>query len=332
MNFDFINIIGTIYDNSINHVVALAEQIFDRKYTNRYGKTGLNQYEINKDLLDRINNIPEATEEKSKGCYTSLESLNELQPTPSVGDWAIVKNNNNWYLVKCETEGQWTLTNDEFKLGGDINLKGYLKEEDLSNFIKTINDQSLIITNQNDTNITIENSENQDIDLVSVEKDGLFSKSDYLDYLKIKEETLPKLRVDIDELYDLVGVNPEEIQGIIDKYNIIKEFVDSLDPNTDPLDGLLSNVAKLQGEVATLKSEVADLKKSRGMKHVVLTKRQYNKLSTYEEDTIYLIIEPDQQSQGWGLGDDLPIIIAANNNNNEEEVWKFGQAFPIIFE
>lgn len=53
---DFINIIGTFFDNSIEHVVALASQIKDLRLNK-------NQQDINEDIYNEIGEITEETEE-----------------------------------------------------------------------------------------------------------------------------------------------------------------------------------------------------------------------------------------------------------------------------
>ena len=50
---DFINIIGTLFDHSMEHVVALANQIKDLRLNK-------NQQDINEDIYNKINNIQRA--------------------------------------------------------------------------------------------------------------------------------------------------------------------------------------------------------------------------------------------------------------------------------
>lgn len=47
---DFVNIIGTLYDNSISHIIALAHQIKDLRL-------GKNQQEINEDVYDKLSDL-----------------------------------------------------------------------------------------------------------------------------------------------------------------------------------------------------------------------------------------------------------------------------------
>lgn len=62
MNISKINIIGTIFDNSSQHAVALADQILDEDY-----KGGTKQSVINKELKDRIGELATSLESLLKG-------------------------------------------------------------------------------------------------------------------------------------------------------------------------------------------------------------------------------------------------------------------------
>jgi hypothetical protein len=64
-----INIIGTIYDNSVQHTVALADQILDQSY-----KNGKKQNLINAELDERINSLNSQLN-NNKGFFASLEDL-----------------------------------------------------------------------------------------------------------------------------------------------------------------------------------------------------------------------------------------------------------------
>lgn len=59
---DFINIIGTIFDNSVEHVAALANQIKDLRL-------GKNQQDINEDIYNKI--------QEASGGGTALEELTQ---------------------------------------------------------------------------------------------------------------------------------------------------------------------------------------------------------------------------------------------------------------
>jgi hypothetical protein len=64
---DIINIIGTLFDNSVEHVVALANQIKDLRL-------GKNQQDINEDIYENITYLKDF-KEKSKGYFDSYSSL-----------------------------------------------------------------------------------------------------------------------------------------------------------------------------------------------------------------------------------------------------------------
>ena len=60
-------------------------------------------------------------------------------------------------------------------------------------------------------------------------------------------------------------------------------------------------------------------------KFIILTESQYEALTQYEPNVIYLITEGEEEtpSSGWHFGDSFPIILGGGN-------WSFGQNFPII--
>lgn len=336
---NFINIIGTLFDNSVNHVVAIANQIKDLRL-NR------NQQDINEDLFDRISRV-DAKKEKSKGLFPSLASLQNAVPEPSEGDWAIISDNSRFVVCRCETEGTWTVTQEEFNVG--IPLTEYPKKTDL----KTINNTSLIIdpTDPYDNNIQIEGGTSSSIiPIATSEQDGLLSKELYAELETIRTVTLVQMARDIDNIESLIGTNDLEIQNIINKYNIIKDFISNIDPNDDVLAQIMTSISSLQQDISdemlraineenSLKSRVRYLEEhgtggggsSDGYHHIVLTQEEYDALETYDNRTIYLIIA---SKDSWGLGDGLPIILASSSGTNNPPVsneWKFGQQFPIIF-
>ena len=60
------------------------------------------------------------------------------------------------------------------------------------------------------------------------------------------------------------------------------------------------------------------LRNNDGIKHVILSQTEYDMLTSYDNNTIYFIID-----QEWLLGDALPIILC-------EEHTELGQALPIM--
>lgn len=377
---DFINIIGTLFDNSVDHIVALAEQIKDLRL-------GKNQQDINEDIYNQIQ-IAKENKEKGKGYYDSYQSLVWNIPSPEIGDWAIVKNasNNRWYIYKCVVRGYWKETEEEYT--SDINLNEYPKKSEL----KTINGQP--IYGEGD----IETGDRYDI--ASQSNDGLLSKELYVQLLEMRNETLPQIQEHLDNLLLLFDdeQTPESIQGVIDRYNQICEFIASLgdsdngqvlqqiiaDINTlktdvesieedinnnvkrdltqvkdriselngaierinedmadadasvsekfvhvydrlqdieniagGNLEEIQNDISELNNTVDSIESDVSNLgdrvqqleqNPSRdSIKHIFITQSAYDALETYEEDTLYLIIEP---SGGSRLGEDtFPLIL-----------------------
>lgn len=332
---NFINIIGTLFDNSISHIVAIANQIWDLRL-NR------NQQDINEDLYDRISRV-DAKKEKSKGFFPSLASLQNAEPEPLVGDWATISENSKIIVCRCETEGIWTKTSEEVSL--EVPLYEYAKRNDL----KTINGQAILIDSSNplDNNIQVEGGEQGFIPIASSESDGLLSKELYNEWDTLKTTTIIELDRRIENLESLVNTNDLEIQNIITKYNVIKDFISNINPNSDVLSQIITDISSLQNAITvettralseenSLKSRVKYLEQNgtEGFHHIILTQAEYDALNSYDNRTIYLIIS---SRDSWGLGDPLPIILASENSEQEnpepeDTTWKFGQQFPIIFE
>ena len=237
---DLINIIGTLFDNSVDHIVALAEQIKDLRL-------GKNQQEINEDIYNQIQ-IAKENKEKGKGYYDSYQSLVWNIPSPEIGDWAIVKNesNNHWYIYKCVVRGYWKETEEEYT--SDINLNEYPKKSEL----KTINGQP--IYGEGD----IETGDRYDI--ASQNNDGLLSKEFYVQLLEMKNETLPKIQEHLDNLLLLFDdeQTPESIQEVIDRYNQICEFIASLgdSDNGQVLQQIIADINTLKTDVESIEEDI----------------------------------------------------------------------------
>lgn len=129
-----INIIGTIYDNSVQHTVALADQILDQSY-----KNGKKQNLINAELDERINSLNSQLN-NNKGFFASFEDLQQKVSSPTVGDYAVVLNDNACAYAMCQQAGQWTLTEVQFEQQMP-SLEGYVTQEDLQQSLASKQDK-----------------------------------------------------------------------------------------------------------------------------------------------------------------------------------------------
>ena len=237
---DLINIIGTLFDNSVDHIVALAEQIKDLRL-------GKNQQDINEDIYNQIQIVKEK-KEKSKGYYDSYQSLIWNIPSPEIGDWAVVKNesNNHWYIYKCVVRGYWKETEEEY--ASEVNLNEYPKKSEL----KTINGQPIYGDGD------IETGDRYDI--ASQNNDGLLSKELYVQLLEMRNETLPEIQEHLDNLLLLFDneQTPESIQSIIDRYNQICEFIADLGDldNGQVLQQIIADIDVLKADVESIEEDI----------------------------------------------------------------------------
>lgn len=93
---------------------------------------------------------PSTGTEHSKGFFESYQALYNAWPSPVVGDWAIVADNDNlwvfdghfpvtfyeyntsdWYIYTCSQRGIWTKTKSLYN-NGNIDLSQYLKKDDIN--------------------------------------------------------------------------------------------------------------------------------------------------------------------------------------------------------
>lgn len=341
-----INIIGTIYDNSSLHTVALANQVKDEEY----GDGTKKQSQINQEFDTRIKEIA-ASQKNNKGMYQSVQSLQEKQPNPTEGDWATVVEGDDLIIYVCQTTGQWTRTGQKYKqelpdLSDYVDndslsstLQSYALKSDLNSKqntlvsgtnIKTINNQSILGYG----NIEIE--QQKTYYPASSSNDGLMSKSNYTDLYNIIDTTIPNIYNNIDDLserLDIIYNTLDDDQGsnveyILEEYNKIKEFIEGLNPDDDRLLQIINNIAAIdqkieseklraQNEERQLKTSIVNLKDrvsaieqedprgGDGIKHIILTLEEYQALSSYQDNTIYLIIEPNKT---WTFGGTFPIV------------------------
>lgn len=218
MEDSYIDIVGTIFDNSTEHTVALASQIKDLNLNKK-------QDVINQELLDSVNGI-----QKSKGYFSSFSALIQSCPNPKKGDWAVVNSNNKWLIATCDNDS-WTLTDQEYE--SNIDLSEYAKKGDLSDYA---------LKNDLDNYIKLE-----DIPKASQDNDGLLSKELYNDLIILKTSTIPDIENDITNLKSLV-TDDSNISEIIEKYNTIQEFINNLQDG-DPIEELLQEVKDLKAQI-----------------------------------------------------------------------------------
>ena len=328
---DFINIIGTLFDNSINHIVALAYQIKDLRLNK-------NQQDINEDIYNKLDQL-DNKQNSLKGYFSSFDTLISLYPSPEIGEWAIVSVNGHQLICKCESAGEWTITQEEYS--EEINLEEYVKQNNL----KTINNESIIGTG----NIEIKGGTSS---IVDSETDGIMPKELYNDIIKIKNITLPELSENIESLQSLIGTDSEELERILNQYNTIVEFIEGFDDSSEALSQILSSIQDLKDKILQETNRAKDeeqllLAKLRtlenrfserdNVKHIFITQSNYNELTTYENNTIYFIVDEDIVGYRFGdkfpmvfcspyLGDKLPIILSEEPGGQ-----KFGEPFPIQF-
>lgn len=116
-----------------------------------------------------------------------------------------------------------------------------------------------------------------------------------------------------------LGRNQQDINE--DIYNEIQAVKDSSGNNPE-----------LQGEIESLSQRIQELEQSPRdlVEHIFLTQEEYDSLTTYKRDTLYIIVER-KSSEGSGsyFGDTFPLIFGGNSSSGSGS--SFGGTFPLIF-
>lgn len=142
-----INIVGTLFENSMDHTLGYADQILDKEYEWN-GSIGLKQDVINRIVKNRLDTIS-FTEDSSKGYYQDLDSLIEAVPNPSKGDWAVIPVDDIPTIFVYQN-GQWVQTGEQYAFDTSL-LNNYLtrKEAETIYQLKLISGENISTINGN---------------------------------------------------------------------------------------------------------------------------------------------------------------------------------------
>lgn len=103
---------------------------------------------------------------KSKGLFTSETKLKYMSSSPTVGEWAIVKQGDKFYVYTCEKEGKWINSGIEYNLAQNNNqytqstAEGLLAElngKSLTQFVNDLIDSQRNIPDDSITSAKIQN-------------------------------------------------------------------------------------------------------------------------------------------------------------------------------
>lgn len=89
--------------------------------------------DVNAAITEQLHNIQQVTEH-AKGYYDSIAELTTAIPTPEIGDWAIVKDDNLWIVYKYSTNG-WSNSGAQYT-ADPVDLSNYVK---LTEFVQKLN-------------------------------------------------------------------------------------------------------------------------------------------------------------------------------------------------
>ena len=291
---------------------------------------------VNNDVQYVKNAIDNDTEETLRKFQAISEFLESIQDTD--GGEAL---NNIINIVNVETQ------------------RATAAEGELSDDIEDVQDEVVLVKNQIqdlESRIlsiiyAVNNIRVPEYPAASEDNDGLMTK-EYVLQLNSLNTELNNCKSSIENIQRLIN-DTGQIDEIIEKYNRLENLINSIfeegdedDPNS-ALNGVLSSISNLQQTVddeisrATTKetqldnridgltSRVSTLEnrpvtpvnpsEGDGIKHIFTTLEEYQALETYQNDTIYFILE--SESNTWTFGGKFPITFGTT--------FTFGGTFPI---
>lgn len=281
---DIINIIGTIIDNSIEHIVTYAHMIRDSRLNK-------NQQDINEDIYREIDYL------KGSENAQLQEEINLLKEE----DIRIHERINSLGQASIENELQEFRTSVENTFG---NIRNSIQEQSnsfnqsVSNINTNISDINSDITNIN-SELSTTNSKIDDINSLLPDINTEFSNIN----LKIStiNSTLPDINSSIETIQQEIQEKEIELNNSIESLSqstqeqnqIFNETLESIQQDTQNINNRLSYIE--QGNIEG------------PIKHKLISLEDYEALESYEENTLYLIIESKENYSVFG--DAFPFIL-----------------------
>lgn len=283
------------YEGWLDYLRGLSDEIDDKVDSDYAEDTYAKKGEITQQVTQEVNTyVTEIlqTAEHSKGYFSSESELNEEVPNPESGDWAIVSVDGVWMVYKCNTDGEWESTGQEFEF--DIDLNGYATKND----IKDLANKSQITQLSNQINDKLDKSTYQSHleyaegtyakkgDVVQQITQIIQSKEHAKGYFDSEAELIEEVPNPESGDWAIVAVNNKWIvyrcndegqwastgQEFTFDINLStyakKSELNDLLPKTDFLlfkQGLTSDLADIEGEIAGINTTLAGLDTTSGL-------------------------------------------------------------------
>lgn len=192
--------------------------------------------------------------------------------------------------------------------------------------------------------ITEENEEiKQDIVLLKEEDQKIYNRITFV------EEDLESVHQEFSDLHQEIEDKHEEINQKVDsKFEEIDEDLSSIhnqletisDINLEELRDISETIEDIHRDTKELDERIAEIEShgSDGIKHKLISQREYEALESYERNTLYIIVDFDDHASVFG--DKFPFILGGGASKfgdtfpftlGSSEASHFGDDFPLIF-
>ena len=183
----------------------------------------------------------------------------------------------------------------------------------------------------------------QDIVLLKEEDQKIYNRITFI------EEDLESVHQEFSDLHQEIDDKHEEINQKVDsKFEEIDEDLNSIhnqleiisDINFEELRNIGETIEDIHRDTEELDERITEIEShgSDGIKHRLVSQREYEALESYERNTLYIIVDFDEHASVFG--DKFPFILGGSASKfgdtfpftlGSSEASHFGDDFPLIF-
>ena len=174
--------------------------------------------------------------------------------------------------------------------------------------------------------ITEENEEiKQDIVLLKEEDQKIYNRITFV------EEDLESVHQEFSDLHQEID---EDLSSIHNQLETISDInLEELRDISETIEDIHRDTKELDERIAEIESHGSD-----GIKHKLISQREYEALESYERNTLYIIVDFDDHASVFG--DKFPFILGGGASKfgdtfpftlGSSEASHFGDDFPLIF-
>lgn len=282
----------------------------------------------------------ENNDSKNKGLFESNLMLTQSVRSPKIGDWAVVRVGDKWYIHGCNADGVWTNTGNQYYMGTDssqieslISQYQQVSSTDISQIQSSISNIDKKYKNITDDlqslidSLPTQQSVDSQLSLITSRLADKVEYSDLADYVKT-----PQVRSLInDRILEVVNALQQGDGTYNIREEIIEEKIHEIEDLIDQIDNKYISWGVNEpghGEYGGTPSHAPSGTIS---SMVTLSDVEYQNLldsDEINENFYYFVYSEEDYPSTWTFGHKFPVTFTEQNTQTS---WKFGDKFPITF-